>query len=131
MPGVLQVHQVNLLRWISLCLGRRSRLSRSLPALHLLSCHGYCSFQSLSSVVGPCALKKVLVARKHQGMVDSPNRDHLHGLLLVPLRILPGVVRSSDLDHPCLIRARLAHCADAPSHPNQPVSLGYADFGSW
>lgn len=123
MPLILQVPSLNLLQ-LHFRLGRRSRFPRPLPALDLLPCHGHRALQPLPSLLAPRPLREVLTARKESRLVDSTYRDHLHGLLLVPLRLLPPLARSPRLDHPRHLRPGLPHHHHAAPRANHPLPLG-------
>lgn len=125
------LHEVHpeLLLQFPLRLGWRRRLPDPIPEVHILPRHGTRPVQLVHAFLA--APDEPTRSATRSSMVDAPSRDHLHGMLLVSLRILPRVAYASDMAHAHRIRAPVTHGNHDPTRPDHAIALGHAYCGPW
>ena len=126
---ILLVHRIQLLRRFHLPLGRIRQNLRTLPKVHLLSCHGLCALQPLLPVLGVPSLSAT-IAVEGSNLVDPPYRDRRHSHLHLPLLLhvaLPDHTNLALKSHVCAGQP-LGHVPTART--DHAVTLGHEHSGS-
>ena len=129
MSVILQKPPIILLR-LYVCVGRRGRFPSSIPEIHVLPRHGYCAVQPLPLVLAPRAVEEIVGFGRFKGLVDSTDRNHLYGRILVRVRILPLVAHAPRLANPTGLCPGVPYHDDAPSCSDYAVALGYVHLDS-